>query len=152
MSKPSAGNWGKALAIGCAAWLVPGLGHWLLGRRLKGLFFFLLLSATYLAGWALSDLRAVFWKHDRIATYGQLGMGVPTLVLLAGKEPFSAALGRTFYEPTGPSENLLPQYDVGTLYTCVAGLLNLVVALSAFSLALWGQGDAAKQREGPARA
>jgi hypothetical protein len=145
-------GWAKALAIGFAAWLVPGLGHWLLGRRGKALFFLVALWGTFLAGWALSDFRAVFWKYDRIATYGQLGMGVPTLVLLAGKAPFSAALGRTFYEPTGPSENLLPRYDIGTLYTCVAGLLNLVVALSAFSLALWGQGEAHRPRGGAARA
>ena len=139
--EPPAGDWGKALAIGFAAWLLPGLGHWLLGRRGKGLFFLVAIWGTFLAGWALSDFRAVFWKPDRIATYGQLGMGVPTLVLLVGKEPFSSALGRTFYEPTGASENLLPHYDVGTLYTCVAGLLNVVVVLGAFRLALWGRAD-----------
>jgi hypothetical protein len=79
-------------------------------------------------------------------------MGVPTVILLAGKPAFSSALGRTFYEPTGPSENLLPHYDVGTLYTCIAGLLNVVVVLNAFSMALWAQGARTSEREGPARA
>jgi hypothetical protein len=146
-----AGGW-RPLAIGFAGWLVPGLGHWLLGRRGKALFFLVALWGTFLAGWALSDFRAVFWKYDRIATYGQLGMGVPTVVLLVEREPFSAALGRTFYEPTGPSENLLPYYDVGTLYTCIAGLLNLLVAVNAFSLALLGSRGGAHGGERTARA
>ena len=139
-----------------AGWLIPGLGHWLLGRRGKALFFLVAIWGTFLAGWVLSDYRAVFWKKDRIATYGQLGMGLPTTPLLLVGEPLTERLGlRDFeeplYEPTGLSENLLPHYDVGALYTCVAGLMNLVVVLSAASLALGGGPDD-RETEGAADA
>jgi len=63
---------------------------------------------------------------------------VPTLPLLAGRARLARTLQHDIYEPTGSTENLLPYYDVGTLYTCVAGLMNVVVILSAVSLALGG--------------
>lgn len=132
-------SWAEVAAVAVAAWLVPGLGHWLLGRRGKAVFFLVLLWGTFAAGWVLSDFRAVFWKRDRIASYGQLGMGVPTVPLLVGRGALASALGlEEIYEPRGASENLLSHYDVGALYTGVAGLMNLVVALSAVGLALGG--------------
>ena len=152
-SRESAGaDWAKALGAAVAGWALPGLGHWLLGRRGKALFFVAAIWGTFLTGWVLSEYRAVFWKVDRIATYGQLGMGLPTVPLLLVGEPLTERLGlRDFgepmYEPTGPSENLLPHYDVGALYTCVAGLMNVVVALSAASLAL-GHGPDDRKTEG----
>ncbi len=140
-------DWPKAVGVAVAAWVIPGLGHWLLGRRGKALFFLVAIWGTFLVGWALSDYRAVFLKRYRIATYGQLGMGVPTVPLLAGRERLARILQHDIYEPTGSSENLLPHYDVGTLYTCVAGLMNVVVILSAVSLALGG-GPVEEAREG----
>jgi len=147
-------DWAKAVGVALAGWALPGLGHWLLGRRGKALFFLVTIWGTFLTGWVLSEYRAVFWKKDRIATYGQLGMGLPTAPLLLVGEPLTDRLGlRDFtepmYEPTGHSENLLPHYDVGALYTCVAGLLNVVVALSAASLALGG-GPGDRENEGGA--
>ena len=131
-------DWPRAVGVAVAGWVIPGLGHWLLGRRGRALFFLVAIWGTFLAGWVLSDFRAVFLKKDRIATYGQLGMGVPTLPLLAGRGRLARILQHDIYEPTGSTENLLPYYDVGTLYTCVAGLMNVVVILSAVSLALGG--------------
>jgi len=142
-------DWPKAVAVAVAGWVVPGLGHWLLGRRGKAVFFLAAVWGTFLAGWVLSDFRAVFWKPDRIATYGQLGMAVPTVPLLAARQALGSALGHEVYEPTGSSENLLPHYDVGALYTCVAGLLNVVVLFSAISLALWGDQPAEPEGEQP---
>jgi hypothetical protein len=146
-------DWTKALAIGVAAWLVPGLGHWLLGRRGKSVLFLVMIWGTFLAGWGLSECRAVFWKTDRIATYAQVGAGALDLFLLADPQPLAQAVGAPLtgeppYEPAGPSENLLRYYDVGTLYTSVAGLLNVVVAISAVSLALgWGPAPGSQGRE-----
>lgn len=145
--------WGEVVGVAAAGWLVPGLGHWLLGRRGKALFFLVTLWGTFAVGWVLSDFRAVFWKRDRIATYGQLGMGVPTVPLLLGRGALASVLGlEEVYEPRGASENLLPYYDIGALYTCVAGLMNLVVVLSAVSLALGGGPEPAEPEGGPSRA
>jgi len=138
------------VGVTLAAWCVPGLGHWLLGRRGKAVFFLLAIWGAFVTGWVLSDFRAVFWKTDRIATYAQLGMGVPTVPLLLEGEAFVEGFGlleleadEKLYEPTGSSENLLPYYDVGVLYVSVAGLLNVVVILNAIALACWGAPAAA---------
>jgi len=147
-------DWSKVATVALAGWLVPGLGHWLLGRPGKAIFFLLAIWGTFLTGWALSDCRSVFWKKDRIATYAQMGVGALDLALMANPRPVAAAFGASLpaeppYEPAGPSENLLPYYDAGTLYTSVAGLLNIVVVISAVSLALSRQQEtSASPKEG----
>ena len=119
-------------------WLIPGAGHLLLGRRGKALLFFVLLVGTFFVGLALGDFRNIYFSRQRIAILGQLGLGLPTILIsfrsilsLVG-EAFGKSASLTF--GLGPKE-FFPLYDVGTIYTVIAGLLNLVVALNAYSIA-----------------
>ena len=111
---------------GILAWLVPGLGHWYAGRKGKALLFAALLISTFVAGMLMGDVRNVYFSPTRLPSYGQLGAGLLALVPMA-LVPASSA-------PTGSSDNLVPTFDVGTYYTCVAALLNLLVMLNAIRI------------------
>ena len=110
-----------------AAWVLPGAGHFVLGRWKKGLFFLVLLSATGGFGLWLVEFRAVSFTDNPFYYIGQYGCG--SMMMLA------KVLDRA-YIPT----DLPPSwYDPGLLYVCVAGLLNLVVMLNVIDLQRPGQ-------------
>ncbi|MGH7162739.1 MAG: DUF6677 family protein, partial [Planctomycetota bacterium] len=48
------------------AWLVPGMGHWALGKRGKAALYFVAVSATFLAGALLAEGRNLNFDRDRI--------------------------------------------------------------------------------------
>lgn len=101
-------------------WLVPGAGHVLLGQWKKGLFFFLILGATYTFGMWIAGFRPVSFDDNPFYYVGQYGSGVTMLIAkLRGAE--KAVVGPSLH----PS-----WFDPGLLYVCVVGLLNLVVMLN----------------------
>lgn len=105
-------------------WLLPGLGHAVLGRWRKGAFFLVILGATWTAGMWLSGFRAIAWDDNPFYYLGQYGSGA---TFLAAK--FISA------EKAFPRPDLHPSwFDPGLLYVCVVGLLNLVVALNVFEI------------------
>jgi hypothetical protein len=110
-----------ALLLG---WLIPGAGHLLLGKWVRGLLLFAAIFSMYLIGLALDG--KVYTPNtgdvlDILGFAGQLGMGL--LYVLA----------RVF--GWGASSVINTLGDYGTKFLVVAGLLNLVAAIDAHSLA-----------------
>jgi hypothetical protein len=103
-------------------WIMPGLGHWLQGRRLRGalvaatLLGLLLLGTWLAAGSNLSRERHFYYWS------GQALIGGPAFLL-------EALLGRE--RVTGE----IRWADVGLLYGCMAGLLNVLAMLDVFGVA-----------------
>lgn len=54
----------EALAV-VLAWLVPGLGHIYLGRRIRGLIILLTMAATFWAGIAIGGVMTVDYRTER---------------------------------------------------------------------------------------
>jgi len=105
-------------------WLVPGAGHLILGKWLRGLLLFISIFGMYLIGLALAGkiyLPNTGDVLDMLGFVGQLGMG-----LLYG-------LARIFSLGATSSVNTLADY--GTKFLVCAGLLNLIAAVDAHSLA-----------------
>ncbi|MHC4222896.1 MAG: DUF6677 family protein, partial [Planctomycetota bacterium] len=48
------------------AWAVPGLGHWIIGRRGKALLYFVVITATFLLGVLLAEGRNLDYERDKI--------------------------------------------------------------------------------------
>ena len=109
-----------ATALG---WAFPGLGHLYLGRRGKAALFAATVLGLYLAGVLLAGGHAVSWSREPLWYVGEAGALLPTVV--AGG--VASAL---------PREHVPDTYHVGLLYATVAGLLNVVVAMDAFGIAL----------------
>lgn len=107
------------------AWLVPGLGHWLLGFRARAALFAFLVFGSLVFGIALDGKMPWTWGLDQsplflLATLGAVGSGSPYLLA-------RAVLG---YEgdPTGWA------YDYGGAFVLTAGLMNLLLVLDAWDL------------------
>lgn len=115
----------KALAF-WLGWLVPGLGHLVLGRAKKAAFFFGATGSMFLFGLWVCGGHTVSFDDNPFYFVGQFGSG---MTMLLGQ-----VLGLT---KAHPGANGLPVswYDPGLLYICVAGLLNVVIMLSVFTVA-----------------
>ncbi|MHC4600262.1 MAG: DUF6677 family protein [Planctomycetota bacterium] len=100
------------------AFLLPGGGHLYGGRFGKALFFFVLIMSTFFAGLLLSNFRAVSLKDQPYWFLGQVFTGLP-------------ALASAVFSPDWRSVRLGAAFEAGTLYTTVAGLMNLLVVLDA---------------------
>ena len=122
-----------------AAWLVPGLGHWLQGRRRRALLVAgLLLGLFFLGTWLAAASNLSRERHFYYWS-GQVLLGGPALAL-------EAVLGGTRVT----SE--IRWVDVGLLYACMAGLLNVLAILDVYGYAekRWlGQEELAVLVHGP---
>ena len=125
------------------AWLVPGAGHFYLGRRIRATAFFAIVLLTYALGLAL-DGRA--YIADRLhpltylATFANVGMG--PLDLIQRETTYGELAWRL---PQGPAGEILLQRmrarvrtgtsEYGTTFLLTAGLMNLLLILDAFDVA-----------------
>ena len=114
---------GSAAVAVLSAWLVPGLGHFYLGRRLRGLAFFVLVLAAILVGCRLEgNLYQVVSGQPLtiLATLASMGMG------------FAYFLLRYFFHYQG---NIIGAgYEYGTAFLLTAGLMNLLLVLDAWDI------------------
>jgi hypothetical protein len=110
----------KVILAAIACWAVPGSGYFILGKKYKALL--LLCSVVFLAvaGIMLADFRDVRFLDNPYYYLGRFGSGFMWLaaILFLGEAP----------------RGIVPDqyFDFGHLYLCVAGVLNLVIALSVF--------------------
>jgi uncharacterized membrane protein len=107
-----------------AGWLIPGLGHLILGKWVRALLLFLSIIAMFLIGLAMQGkiyAPSTGDILDMLGFAGQLGLG-----LLCG-------LAHAFGWGAASSVNTLADY--GTKFLVVGGLLNYIAAVDAHSLA-----------------
>ena len=107
-----------------AGWLIPGAGHMLLGKYIRGLLLFVSIVGMFAIGIALQG--KVYSPNtgeplDMLGFVGDLGAGA--LYCLA------RLLG------WGQAPVLIAIADYGTKFIVVSGLLNIVAAVDAHSLA-----------------
>lgn len=128
------------------AWLVPGLGHLYQGRRAKGLLFMVCILSTFFYGLFLSDGRAVYasWTDwDRRLPYlCQIGVGLPampalvqTYLVRSGKAPWAGGImapPATMLQLNEWYRQLHRYFELGTVYTMIAGLLNVLAIYDAW--------------------
>lgn len=96
------------------SWLCPGAGHFVIGRPWPGIFVAVSIWTLFGAGMALSGFENVSWERHPWLFGLQVLAGIPAG---AGALLTKGAIARS---------DLFTHHTVGDLYTCVAGLLNLV--------------------------
>jgi hypothetical protein len=115
-----------ALVLLClAAWAVPGAGHLWLGRRFKGFVFLIALPLMFAIGLAIQGRLFPFNMTEPLvglAALADLGIGIPYFVATA----FGAGGGNV----------RAVTYEYGNAFAIVAGLLNLLVVIDAYDIAL----------------
>ena len=109
------------------AWLIPGAGHFYLGRRGRGAIFFAIVVSALAIGVAINGHLP--WQFSNsplamLATLGALGSGLPCLCLklVLGYSGDMTAAG----------------YEYGKAFILTAGLMNLLLVLDAWDIA-WGK-------------
>lgn len=110
----------SALIVG---WLIPGAGHLLTGRWVRGLLLFLSIAAMFWLGIAMQGKLYVPNTGDVLEMLGFAGD--------FGNGLFYA-LGRIF--DLGHGAVQLATADYGTKFIVVAGLLNFISAVDAHNL------------------
>jgi MFS family permease len=144
------------------AWLIPGAGHLYQRRTAKGILFSVCILGTFLFGLAIGEGKVVYASSAgeqpwRWQYYCQLGVGLPAMPALLQKGRIGdhphAVLGDLMAPPsqlpqkwkddsgnvtTQPNElakwtvEMHPRYELGTIYTVIAGLLNILVICDAY--------------------
>lgn len=113
------------LALCAVGWLVPGAAHLWLGRRDKAVAFFVVLIALFGAGlWLDGRIFPVQPSEPLVAlaALANIAIGVPYFV--------AWALG------LGAGDVIAASYEYANTYLIVAGLLNALVVLDAYDIAV----------------
>ena len=116
---------GRALAAAALAWVIPGGGHLWLGRRQKGLIFLVALPVMFAIGLWLEGRLFPFDSGqplDLLAALADLGNGLPYVI----------AAGAGF----GEGRVVAATFEYGNTFSIVSGLLNMLVCLDAYDVAL----------------
>ena len=143
------------------AWLIPGAGHIYQGRNTKGCLFFVCILSAWILGFALGGGHVVYasWQpgDKRWHYLLQAGVGVAALPALiqGNRMRVRTVNGQTMdsYEPlwggfmAPPHRPVIESeadevsawyarrgagYEMGTWYTVIAGLLNILVIYDAY--------------------
>lgn len=107
------------------AWAVPGAGHLWLGRRQKSIVFFAALLAMFGLGLALQGRIFPLQLSEplvALAAVANFGVGIPWVA--------ARLLG------WGGGTVTAATYEYGNCFLIVAGLLNFLVTLDAYDIAL----------------
>jgi hypothetical protein len=144
---------------GLLSYLIPGLGQIYQGRVAKGVLFFVCLYALFFYGLALGKWQNVYLQPegdqprdqrplqmllDRARFLGQMWIGVaawPAVVQWQtyntnqGEHPLLGKFQRmpTTEELNAMQRNLDKTFELGWMYTVVAGVLNILVIYDAFA-------------------
>ena len=116
---------GGLVLLCLASWAVPGLGHLWLGRRSKGAIFLVALPLMFAIGLAFKGRIFPFDFSDPLVGLEAVAdFGIGLAYFLAA--PFG--LGR--------GDVRAVSYEYGNTFLIVAGLLNLLVVIDAYDVAL----------------
>lgn len=134
-------------------WLLPGAGHLYQRRYAKGILFMVCILTTYFFGLAMGGGHVVYasWRpgDQRWQYFCQLPVGLPALPAIVqahrvknGLQPLMKGIMAPPH--AGPIDGEVDElakwnkdyslmFDLGTVYTMIAGLLNVLAIYDAFS-------------------
>jgi len=122
VAKPTTG---RLIWLCAAAWLVPGAGHFMLGRRGRALILFLAIIVMFVFGLLMKgqffSTESASWL-ETLGYYGELCVGAAMFV------------ARFFGYPGG--DPFFVSADFGTAFLVSAGMLNVLAILDAYDIAV----------------
>jgi len=111
----------KLIIAFIASWIVPGLGYLILNKKMKFILLFASIMLLTFAGILIADFRDIRFIDNPYYYIGRFGGGLIWGMLILILKLVPAGITGVQY------------FDIGHLYICVAGTLNLVIALSVFT-------------------
>jgi hypothetical protein len=119
----------RTIAAAVATFIVPGLGHALLGRVIRGLIVGGVIIAMFALGFAM---EGHLYKPDPnewltwFFSFLNAGMGLPYLI---------CALADLGVQIT-PEQAAKVTFEYGNTFLCVAGALNMLAAMDAYDIGI----------------
>ncbi|RMF37620.1 MAG: hypothetical protein D6753_17270 [Planctomycetota bacterium] len=128
------------------AWILPGAGHFYQRRFFKGTIFSLCVLSSFLIGMLVAHGKCVYASWNNVERRWQFALqaGVGFVAIPAavqawtGRDGNPPLLGDSFLVgPKSPADldrwnaETASGFDMGTLYTMVAGLLNILAMYDA---------------------
>lgn len=123
-AQPAKGGTARALGLVVLSWLVPGAGHFVVGKRGKSAVFLLVILASVVIGCQLNgNLYHVIAGQplSLLGTLASFGAGLPYLAL------------RLLLHYQG--DVMARGYEYGTAFLVTAGLMNWLVVLDVWDRA-----------------
>jgi hypothetical protein len=123
----------RAWLMGAAGWLVPGLGHLLLGRWARALILASAVWICFISGFAMGGHLFMYPGSEPGTSsllqippmIGDLGTGILYIVCWVTGYGFSHEA----------EQAALPTFEYGWTFLLIAGLLNYLCMLDAFDIA-----------------
>jgi hypothetical protein len=142
MAKQSKIDHGIFLVIvGLAAWAIPGAGHFIIKEKKRAVIIFVTITLTFLVGIYIGSIAVIDPVGGKIWYYGQT-LTTPAVTLLGHVTQNAVTeAGEKVYISRGHPN------AIGQIYTCIAGLLNLLCIISAVYMAYCGRGEMIGEEE-----
>jgi len=116
---------GQLVRLCLAAWLIPGLGHLLLGRKWRALILFVSILTMFLLGLAMQGQFFTTDSGSYLRTLGYFGEMCVGVAMPAAKF-FGYSGGNPFFVSS----------DYGTAFLVSAGMLNVLCILDSYDIAM----------------
>lgn len=107
-----------------AGWLIPGFGHFLLGRKWRALILFIAIIAMFLFGLAMKGEFYATGTGSYLETLGYFGEMCVGIAMPVAK--FFSYAGDPFFVSS----------DFGTAFLVTAGMLNVLAVFDVFDIAI----------------
>ena len=143
------------------AWLIPGAGHLYQGRTAKGILFMTCILGTFIFGMRLGQGQVVYAQWDphekRWPYFCQFPAGLVALpAIVPIFEMYKAPIdidkkkgNRLNTELDRRHHSLNRFFELGTVYTMIAGLLNILAIYDAWGGPVIVEPDRGKKRPRP---
>jgi len=121
-----------------AAWLVPGLGHWILGRRVRAVVFFAVIASAFVTGVLLSGEMGTPKPQNPfswLATFACLGNGFLYLVRIVWVNGISQIFAGFPFGMSGGGSPSAAGFAYGNTFLYTGGLMNLLAVLDVSDIA-----------------
>jgi Family of unknown function (DUF6677) len=115
---------GTLVRLCVAGWLIPGFGHYLLGRKWRALILFAAILAMFLLGLAM---KGEFYSTgtgsylEALGYFGEMCVGIAMPVA-----KFFSYAGDPFFVSS----------DYGTAFLVTAGMLNVLAVMDVYDIAI----------------
>jgi hypothetical protein len=127
-------------------WIVPGLGHWVIGEKARGGLVLAGVVFLWTTGLLIGGIDSVDKTEDKLWFYAQAGSG-PIAFVVDGMNTRllkTGSMGELIDAPNSRRDtsrdksvstfkSVAQMNEYGTLFTALAGLMNIVALLDAGS-------------------